>query len=192
MRESILLAGGTDKGRALLQSLMPPGQFEHVRVCLTGAETRRALAASDCAVIVINTPLGDESGLELAIEAAHQSSAGVLLLVKADLADTVAMRVRDDGVLVVSKPVARPLFDQALGYALAMRRRLLSVHAENARLEKKLAELRVVDRAKCLLIERQGMTEEQAHRCIEKQAMDTRQTRLAVAQGIVNGLEQAP
>lgn len=189
MRESILLAGGTEKGRALLQSLIPPGRFEHARVCLNGAETRRAFTEEDWAVVVINTPLGDESGLELAIEMAHQSSAGVLLLVKADLAETVAMRVRDDGVLVLSKPVARPLFDQALGYAMAMRNRLLTVHAENVRLEKKLNELRTVSRAKCLLIERQRMTEEQAHRQIERMAMDTRQTSLAVARSIISRLD---
>ena len=192
MRESILLAGSTEKGRALLQSLMPPGRFEHARVCLNGAETRRAFAEGDWAVVVINTPLGDESGLELAIELAHQSSAGVLLLVKADVAETVALRMRDDGVLVLPKPVARPLFDQALGYAVAMRSRLLSVHAENARLEKRLNELRTVSRAKFLLIERKHMTEEQAHRQIERMAMDTRQTSLAVAQSIISRLENEP
>lgn len=192
MRDSILLAGGTDKGRALLQSLLPPGQFDHVRLCSGGVETRRAFAEGEWAVVVINTPLGDESGLELALELAHQSASGVLLLVKADLAETVAMRVRDDGVLVVAKPVARPLFDQALGFSIAMRSRLLGVRAENARLEKKLTELRVIDRAKCHLIERMGMTEEQAHHYIEKQAMDTRQTRLAVAQGIVGRFDVTP
>lgn len=189
MRESILLAGGTDKGRALLQSLMPPGQFEHARVCLNGAETRRAYAERDWALIVINTPLGDESGLELAIELAHQSSAGVLLLVRADQAETVATRVRDDGVLVLPKPVIRPLFDQAMGFALAMRSRLVSLHAESARLEKKLSELRTVSLAKCLLIERLRLTEEQAHRHIEKLAMDTRQTSVTVAQGIISRLD---
>ena len=192
MRDSILLAGGTEKGRALLQSLLPPGQFACVRVCDGGMETRRALAEGEWAVVVINAPLGDESGLELAIELAHQSASGVLLLVKADLAESVAMRVRDDGVLVLAKPVVRPLFDQALGYCMATRSRVLGLRAENARLEKKLAELRVVDRAKCLLIERQRMTEEQAHHCIEKLAMDTRQTRLAVAQGIVGRLDGKP
>ena len=186
MRESILLAGGTEKGRELLRSLVPPGRFEHTRVCSGGAETRRALAEGDWALAVINTPLGDESGLELAIELAHQSAAGVLLLVKADLAETVAMRVEDDGVLVLPKPVSRPLFDQAVRFAMATRNRLMTIHAENARLEKKLAELRMVSRAKCLLVEHLRMTEEQAHRYIERQAMDSRQTSVAVAQEIIN------
>lgn len=189
MRDSILLAGGTEKGRALLQSLVPPGQFGNVRAAADGMETRRAFAESEWDVVVINTPLGDESGLELAIELAHQSSAGILLLVRTDAAEAVAMRLRDDGVLVIPKPVAKPLFDQALGFALAMRGRLRSIHAEQERLEKKLNELRVISRAKCLLIERKGLTEDQAHRHIEKQAMDSRQTRMAVAREILDRLD---
>lgn len=185
MRDSILLACGTEKGRALLQSLVPPGQFGTVRATAGGMETRRVFAEGEWDVVVINAPLGDESGLELAIELAHQSSSGVLLLVRADAADSVAARLRDDGVLVIPKPVAKPLFDQALGFALAMRGRLMSVRAEQARLEKKLSELRVTSRAKCLLVERRGMTEDQAHRYMEKLAMDTRQTRLAVAQELL-------
>ena len=186
MRENILLAAGTEKGRALLQSLMPPGPSGHVRVAAGGMEARRVFAEAEWDVVIINTPLGDESGLELAIELAHQSAAGVLLLVRADAAEAVAMRLRDDGVLVISKPVAKPLFDQALGFALAMRGRLMSVHAEQARLEKKMEELRVISRAKCLLIERMGFSEDQAHRHLEKLAMDTRQTRLAVAREVLS------
>ena len=189
MRDSILLAGGTEKGRALLQSLVPPGHGGKVCAVSGGMEARRAFAESEWDAVVINAPLGDESGVEWAIELAHQSAAGVLLLVKADIAEAVAARLRDDGVLVIPKPVARPLFDQALGYALAMRGRLLAVHAERERLEKKLGELRLVSRAKCLLIERKGMTEDQAHRWMEKMAMDTRQTLAAVAREILNRLD---
>ena len=42
-----------------------------------------------------------------------------------------------------------------------------------------------MDRAKCVLIQYLGMTEEQAHRQIEKQAMDTRQTKAAIARAIL-------
>ena len=100
--------------------------------------------------------------------------AAVLLLVKAELADTVADRVEASGVMVIAKPVSRQVFEQAQRFALAARNRLTALHAENERLEKKMAELRLIDRAKCVLIQYLGMTEQQAHRHIEKQAMDTR------------------
>ena len=86
--------------------------------------------------------------------------------------------------------VSRPLFDQAIRYAAVLRNRLMTVCAEKAKLEKKLADVRVIDRAKCLLIQYRGLTEEQAHRAIEKQAMDTRQTRVAVAQTVINHYDE--
>lgn len=48
----------------------------------------------------------------------------------------------------------------------------------------------MVDRAKCLLIQYQNLTEPQAHRFIEKQAMDRRLTRLDVARQILTTYEE--
>ena len=49
----------------------------------------------------------------------------------------------------------------------------------------KIAQLRLVDRAKCYLIEKKGYTETDAHRLIEKRAMDTRMSRGEVAQEVL-------
>ena len=174
LQENVLLVGGTEKSRALLQALIPPGSC-----------AMRVMQETAWSLILINTPLSDESGLELAMEAAEQTMAAVLLLVKAELADTVADRVEASGVMVIAKPVSRQVFEQAQRFALAARNRLTALHAENERLEKKMAELRLIDRAKCVLIQYLGMTEQQAHRHIEKQAMDTRQTKAIVARNIL-------
>jgi len=183
MQEQILLAGSTEKSRMLLQTLLPPGTNPPPRMCMSGAETRRALGEDDW-------PLSDESGIDLAIDAASHTATSVLMLVKAELADQVQAQLENYGVFVVAKPVARPLFDQAIRYAAVLRNRLMTVCAEKAKLEKKLADVRVVDRAKCLLIQYRGLTEEQAHRAIEKQAMDTRQTRVAVAQTVIDHYDE--
>ena len=56
----------------------------------------------------------------------------------------------------------------------------------NIKLEQsKIEEIRLVDRAKCMLIQYLSMTESQAHRYIEKQAMDRRVTRGEVARSIL-------
>ena len=167
MQEQILLAGSTEKSRMLLQTLLPPGTNPPPRMCMSGAETRRALGEDDWPLLVINTPLSDESGIDLAIDAASHTATSVLMLVKAELADQVQAQLENYGVFVVAKPVARPLFDQAIRYAAVLRNRLMTVCAEKAKLEKKLADVRVIDRAKCLLIQYRGLTEEQAHRAIE-------------------------
>ena len=64
-------------------------------------------------------------------------------------------------------------------------KRLAVLRAENAKLLDKIAQLRLVDRAKCYLIEHKGMSEAEAHRMIEKIAMDTRRDRAEVAAEIL-------
>ena len=189
MQDSILLVGSTEKSQALLHALVPPGSFSTVNMVRSGGEARRLTQTVDPALVVISAPLSDESGLDLALELAHTNFSGVLLLVKADLAEAVSMRVEEYGVLVLGKPVAKPLFDQAMRFSLAMRNRMLALREENARLEKKLADTKLIDRAKCLLIQYLGMTEDEAHRQIEKQAMDNRQTKTAVARSILASYE---
>lgn len=189
MQDSILLVASTEKGIALLQTLVPKERFPIIQLCHNGAETRRAMLQQSYSMALINTPLSDESGLDLALELTQSSITGVLLLVKADLAESVAFRMEERGVLVVAKPVVRQLFEQALRFAMVAHHRMLQLQAEKDRLEKKLAEQRLIDRAKCVLIQYLNMTEEQAHRHIEKQAMDTRQTKAIVARTILSTYE---
>ena len=53
----------------------------------------------------------------------------------------------------------------------------------------KIEDIRIVDRAKLILISFMSMSEKEAHRYIEKQAMDLRVTRRAVAEGILKTYE---
>ena len=139
-------------------------------------------------MVVINTPLSDEFGESFALFATEQTSASVIMLVKNEQADEVAHQVENEGILVVEKPMSKALFFQAVKLSLAAQRRMMGLQSENDRLQKKIMEIRLVDRAKCLLIENRGMTETEAHRYVEKQAMDLRITRREVAERI---LEQA-
>ena len=60
---------------------------------------------------------------------------------------------------------------------------MLSV--ENEKLAGKIDEFRIIDRAKWVLIDYLKMSEEQAHRYIEKQAMDLRIPRIEAAKNIL-------
>ena len=56
---------------------------------------------------------------------------------------------------------------------------------ENDRLKKSLVDIRLVNRAKCLLIEKLGLSEEAAHRELEKMAMDHRLEKVELAKRII-------
>ena len=60
---------------------------------------------------------------------------------------------------------------------------------QNQKLQDKLEEIRLINRAKCVLIQYLNMTEQQAHRYIEKQSMDLRQSRVVTAESILKTYE---
>ena len=72
-----------------------------------------------------------------------------------------------------------------LGLLAASQARLRECQQENARLRQKLEELRIISRAKCLLVEYLHLSEEQAHKYMERQAMEERKTRRAVAEEVL-------
>ncbi|MBQ6206986.1 MAG: ANTAR domain-containing protein, partial [Oscillospiraceae bacterium] len=67
----------------------------------------------------------------------------------------------------------------------AVRERLRMSEKKRASVEEKIEEIRLVNRAKWRLIERLGMNEADAHRYIEKQAMNQRVSRRKVAESIL-------
>lgn len=176
---------GEDKLRAVLAGM----GVKDAACAASAGEARRIIARENCALVVINAPLTDETGLELALELAQSTLCAVVLLVKAELLGMVYGPATDAGVLVVGKPIVPQIFQQMLMLGCATRNRMLVLSRENEKLQKRLEEIRLIDRAKCLLIERRRITEAEAHRAIEKQAMDDRLSRVQVARIILERYE---
>jgi two-component system, response regulator PdtaR len=184
--KALLVASqGQDKLRQWLGSIRV-GEVITVR---GAAEARRVVSGDAFSLVMINAPLIDETGLELAIDATRNTTASVILLVKTELAPMIGDAATEAGVLIVTKPVIPQLFEQAIRVGVACRNRMLLYKSENERLQVKYEELKIVDRAKCLLIEHMRITEEEAHRVLEKEAMDTRMPRVRVARQVLERFE---
>ena len=179
-----LLALGGEKHLPQWERLLRESGFPQVERAASGAEARRMLLSGDWDLLLIAAPLPDEFGHELAEDAAEQGL-GVLLSVKAERWEEVGARVCGAGVFTLGRPFSRALFSQALGLLRAAGARREKLEKENARLRRALEELRLVSRAKCLLVEYLHLDEEGAHQYIQRAAMEERKTRRAVAEEIL-------
>jgi len=184
-----LVVSGSEKGLSSVADLLKTMSFTGISVSKSGSEARRMLLENDYSLIIINTPLSDEFGHDLALTAVQDTLAGAILMVKSEIADEVAARVESAGVLVVPKPAGHHVFYQAIKLVTASQRRIAGLKNENMKLQNKIEEMRLVDRAKCVLIQYLKMTEPQAHRYIEKQAMDMRVTKREIALSILKTYE---
>lgn len=184
----VLVAGGNDRTHDFISEILPPGTFEPLLRASDAGQTRRMLLSTPVDVVIINAPLTDEFGIDLALDLT-QGSMGVMLLVRSELYDQVCGRVEDAGVLTLAKPMSRQAFYSAVRLLTALSARLAKMEKQQKTLQEKMADIRVVSRAKWLLIERLHMREEDAHYFIEKQAMDTRTSRREVAENIIRSYD---
>lgn len=184
---SVLIVSPGGRLRESLAPLLPPGEYAPVVSAHSAGEARRCLLGQEFDLIVINSPLPDGPGIQLAEDLCGETEAGVLLLVKAEAYEEVADRVRASGVLTLYKPSSRLLAGYALKTLCAMRERLRSRGRRAVSVEEKIRELRIIDRAKWALIEGQGLSEPEAHRALERMAMERRVTKKQAALEIIEG-----
>lgn len=182
----VLIVCDAPKGTEFFRDFLAQNGYEDILVVENGEEARRILVDTDFDLCLINAPLRKESGEQLSIDIAEKNICQVILFVKAEQCDEIADCVEDYGVITVSKPISRQLFWSAIKLARVAQRRITMAQKENAKLQQKLDGLKTVSRAKCLLISYCGMSEEDAHKYIERQAMDKRLSRLEIAKDIVH------
>ena len=166
---ALIVSAGSTANQYLAQHVAEMGYQRPVFAASANA-ARRMIAEKPYEMILINAPLPDELGHELALFAVQNTRAGVLMMVKAGTADQVAQRVEQSGVLVLAKPFSGAAFRQAVHMAAASSRRLMMLQEENDKLHEKLMQLRLVSRA---------------NHYIEKEAMNSRRTREQVAEEIL-------
>ena len=187
MGRALIVSAGASSNEYISARLAELG-YPRPLIVPSGAEARRRMLESDFELIVVNAPLPDEFGHELCAAAVEKTDAGVMLLAKAAAADQLLGSMSDEGVLLLSKPFSNTLFLQAIHMAAASNHRLLRLRQENAKMQEKIAP----GIHGPLFNQAVGigyMTEADAHRLIEKRAMDTRRDRAEIAQEILDSYE---
>ncbi|QFJ55346.1 ANTAR domain-containing response regulator [Pseudobutyrivibrio xylanivorans] len=188
--ERALIVCDNDKGTAFYKSFLKENGFIDMMTVESMPTAKRTILDYDFDICLINLPICGSNSTEHVIDIAEKNVCQIILLVKADYFEEITDQVADYGIITVSKPINKQLFWQALKAAMAAQRRIGMAHKESVKLEKKLEELKTVSRAKLLLIVNDGMTEEEAHKYLERNAMDLRISRYQMALGVIEKYEK--
>lgn len=185
IQHSVLIVSGTQKGAAIYTELLSPREFAPMTTALSGGDARRAFAAAATSLWLSTHRSRMNSGTSWQSISQKNSFPVSWSLQKRSFSDQVNDEMVPFGILTVQKPLSRPLFYQALHLLIATQNRWQRFDRENQKLRTKMEEVRIVARAKCILVEYLRMSEQQAHRYIEKQAMDMRTSKKDVAENIL-------
>jgi len=182
---SVLIVSASRSFNDNVISFLPEATYNPISYAYSINEAQREIAERFYDVIIVNSPLPDDFGSKFAIDVSSQKPSVVLLFVRSDNYHAVYDKVCDFGVFTVRKPLPTQNVAQALDFVKATRERLRSMGKKTVSLEEKMMEIKIVNRAKWALINSLKMSEEDAHRYIEKQAMDRCLSKREIAEEII-------
>jgi len=182
---SVLIVSNTVNFNAALKELLPVSQYKPVSIANSCSEAKRLMSEREFDFVIVNAPLPDESGIRFAIDCCRNSNTVVLILAKSDIYDEIYERATEHGVFTLAKPTSKTMVSQALSWMAGARERLRQMEKKTSSVEERMEAIRVINRAKFVLISELKMTEEEAHHYIEKNAMDNCVPKKQAAEAII-------
>lgn len=182
---STLVVSSSEKFNDSVKPILASAHCEPVTFTESIAFAKRLTLENHFDFVIINSPLPDEVGTKFAIDVSSEKNTVCLLLVKTELYDEIRSKVIAHGVFTLAKPTSAILIAHSLDFMASACERLKKFEKKAVTIEEKMVEIRLVNRAKWLLIENLKMTEPDAHRYIEKQAMDRCISKREIAEDIV-------
>ncbi|MBO4795493.1 MAG: ANTAR domain-containing protein [Clostridia bacterium] len=182
---SVLVVSASEKINQALTEIFVPSVYSPLQYVSGVSAAKRAVAERDFDFVLINSPLPDDSGLQFAIDTVTSYNTVVLFLARAEEYSLVFEKLAPHGVFLMQKPVSKSTLLLASEWLVSARERIRRSEKKTLSIEEKMNEIRLVNRAKWLLISELKMTEPDAHRYIEKQAMDRCISKQSVAEEII-------
>ena len=184
-QHSILIVSGSEQFDAFMRKAVSGKRFSSIEFRKNAAAARRSIFDREFDLVVLNCPMPDEFGHEFALDITERSNASVLLAVPEEIYPDVQEHVTDSGILAVTKPVNPNRLEMAIRFLTAIQNRFYILERKVQTVSEKMEEIRIVNKAKLVLMEQRHMTEEEAHRLIGREAMNHGVSRRRIAEQIL-------
>jgi two-component system, response regulator PdtaR len=141
-------------------------------------------------LVIMDVKMPRRDGIDAASEIASKRIAPIVVLTAFSQRELVE-RARDAGAMAyLVKPFSATDLVPAIEVAVSRFNELMELEREVATLSERLETRKLVERAKGLLQAKQGMTEPEAFRWIQRAAMDRRTTMKRVAEVVLETLDE--
>lgn len=183
---SVLVVSSVENFHNAMTAMLPEASFQPVVNVPTVATAQRAVVERSFDFVIINAPLKDDLGMRFAIDCSTSHNSLVLFLISNEIHGDVYAKVAEHGVFTLPKPMNKQSMDNALRWLMTAKRKITGAEKKTNKIEDKMEEIRLVNKAKWLLISNEGLLEPEAHRYLEKEAMNRCITKKELAQQIID------
>ena len=178
---SVLVVSRDNKIISQISAFLVPPLFE-LTTTSDFNEARRLATERSFNIIIADS--GDGYDTDFAINLADSYST-ILLLVPNEHFDEISYRVEGYGILTITKPFEPFYLYNMMKIAIAVQYKVQVLSSQTTKLKVKMEEIKQVNRAKMLLMQNMNMSEQEAHRYIEKEAMDRGMKKTAISEEII-------
>ena len=186
---NILITSSNELYSKSISKMFPPEIINVIDYANNGALARRMMLERNYEILIIYSPLSDEAGIQIAIDAVEINKMGVILFTQPQKYDEYYDKTHEYGILTLSNTVSNETFLQTLRLLLSTRQRIERIVEKKLSLSERMAEIRILSEAKLALIDKYYYTEDDAHKYIEKNAMNKRITLVESAKQIVEEIK---
>lgn len=158
---------------------------EEVIFAETSLESKKLASKEAFDLYVIHQGERGDLGEALAKELSKDKLTQVLWLVSQESYEILSKTLDNLPIIVLPQPCGRDMLQKYLSFMKVTHEKLKILAKENETLVKKLHDIAFINRAKFILITQLKMNETAAHKYIEKEAMNTRTSKLTVAKKIL-------
>ena len=181
---SVLIVSASRSFIELMLSNLPESGYSPIHTSPSISSAKRKTMDKSYDFVIINAPLPDDVGTRFAIDASANSV--VMMISDSELYASINGITTENGVFTLQKPFSKAMITSALNWMASAREIIRRTQKKNLTIEEKMEEIRIVNRAKWLLINNLSMSEPEAHRYIEKQAMDRCVSKGLIAKEVIN------
>jgi response regulator NasT len=185
----VLIAEDEALIRLDLKEMLQEEGFEVVAEVADGASAVRLTRELRPDLVILDVKMPVMDGIQAAEEIAKERLAAILMLTAFSQRDLVEQARRAGAMAYLVKPFQKHDLLPAVEIAAGRFRDLSGLEREVDDLQGRLEARKLVERAKGLLQEREGLSEADAFRFIQRQAMERRLTMRQVAEQVIERFE---
>lgn len=175
--EKVILAFESEKTMARVREIIETAGLACCLVCHSAAEVKRVVNKQHVSMVVCGYKLKDETA-ETLFEDLPPACSMLIVAVQ-----NMLNLINNDEIFQLSAPVSRNDLISSVRMLLQVGHRL----EKFVRPQRSAEERAVIEEAKAILMDRNGMTEEQAHRFLQKKSMDSGAKLIQTAQMVIDG-----
>ncbi len=159
--ERVVLAFSKNETADKIRIMLDGSGYEVVMICHSKAELLRSIADMDNVLIIMGYKLPDGVADDVCDDL--RDGQKLMSLVRADRQG----EIYNQDIFVVTLPINRQVLINSIETFIGI------IERHKHRIKRSPEEKRIIENAKAYLMEHHMMTEEQAHRFIQKRSMDT-------------------